>query len=272
MTTPPVVSGGGEESTTTTTTPGLQLHLVDSDDEPLDEGVGGPRRPSTASLSRFRSCPQLSSADTHTQDSPESEEYGLGAELCVGSVHFTQGSPRIAPRRQKDGGDAPDRAQSPSSSDSDQNHDGIKPTGESSRARGKRSMDTAAAAVLPRAVGRSRLDHIGLGRTTSIDSPFNEAAVRFFEDSHHPRSEELGSERGSRPLSQFFEEPPELSLDGRLTVTEDGTSVLLGGGERTGSYHPDQDSIDKCARWLQSLKMTSGDRLKSRSHVQLPPI
>ena len=33
-------------------TPGLQLQLVDSDDEPLHDGAGGERRPSTASLSR----------------------------------------------------------------------------------------------------------------------------------------------------------------------------------------------------------------------------
>ncbi|KAL8573276.1 hypothetical protein ACOMHN_006687 [Nucella lapillus] len=255
MATPPVVLG--EDSA-----PGLQLFLVDSDDEPLEEGAGGPRRPSTASLSRFRSCPQLSSADTHTQDSPGSDDHGLGAELCVSNVHFTQGSPRTPPRCQKD--DEASRPQSPGSSDSRHSHTPL-----DEPVHKKRAADFGSAA-LPKAVGRTRMDHVGLGRTTSIDNPFAEsAAVRFFDDSH-PRSEDLGSERGSRHLSQFFEEPPELSLDGRLTVTEDGASVSVGRAE--GGYQPDQDSMDKCARWLQSLKMTSGDRLKSRSHIQLHPI
>ncbi|KAL8622385.1 hypothetical protein ACOMHN_041713 [Nucella lapillus] len=245
-------------------TPGLQLYLVDSDDEPLDERDGGSRRPSTASLSRFRSCPQLSSADTHAQDSPGSDDHGLGAELCVGSVQFTHGSPRPRQRYHRD--DLSQTPTPPSTPGSRRSHTSIKDAPSSSAAGkgGGGGVDSAAvAAALPRALGRARREHAFLGRTCSTDTP----AFQFYDD-NHLRSDDQQS--GSRPLSEFNEEPPEVSIDGRLTSTEDGALTPLG-RERV-YHHTDQDSMDKCARWLQSLKMTSGDRLKSRSHIQLPPI
>jgi hypothetical protein len=125
-----------------------------------------------------------------------------------------------------------------------------------------------------KAVGRARLEHALLGRTASQDSPSAEAVVlrrQLRDDGHYNHlSAEQFNDRGSRALSEFYDEPPEISIEDRMTATEDGASTPI--GERGPRYHGDADSMDKCARWLQSLKMTSSDRLKSRSHIQLPPI
>ena len=112
------------------------------------------------------------------------------------------------------------------------------------------------------------MDYSRLGHTISMDNQAIDPALRLLDD-NHLRADDRGSDRGSRHLSEFFDEPPDISIDGRLTTTEDGTSTPVGGERR---YHADQDSMDKCARWLQGLKMTSSDRLKSRSHIQLPLI
>lgn len=42
---------------------------------------------------------------------------------------------------------------------------------------------------------------------------------------------------------------------------------LYGGGQYDGD-----DTQDKCERWLQTLNISKPNRLKSRSHIQLPPI
>ncbi|XP_076460389.1 uncharacterized protein LOC143293424 [Babylonia areolata] len=260
--------------------PGLQLHLVDSDDEPLDEGEGGARRPSTASLSRFRSCPQLSSADTHGQESPSSDDHGLGPELCVGGAHFTHGSPRPRLRlHNKDdpvGGARSQTPTPPSTPGSRRSHTSIKDAASGGGGGGAaKGTDSSTAVAVNKAVGRTRREHALLGRTCSTDNAAFLPSSSQHEDGHW-RSDDHS---GSRLMSEFMDEPPEVSIDGRLTATEDGASTPLGGGgggERGGFHHPhhhtDQDSMDKCARWLQSLKMTSGDRLKSRSQIQLPPI
>lgn len=240
--------------------PGLQLELVDSDDEPFDDGPGGARRPSTASLSRFRSCPQLSSADSHGQDSPGSDEHPFGAELCVGSHHPGHGSPRARQRvRQDESSAAGGRSQTPTPPST--------PGSRRSHVSMEKSLGTRG--ELPsgsKLVGRARLEHALLGRTASTD---HDPGLRFSVDDNFLRADvDRSSERGSR-LSEFFEEPPDISIDDRMTATEDGASTPAGGADRR--FHADE-SMDKCARWLQSLKMTSSDRLKSRSHIQLPPI
>ncbi|KAK7508556.1 hypothetical protein BaRGS_00000122 [Batillaria attramentaria] len=244
--------------------PGLQLELVDSDDEPFEDGAGGARRPSTASLSRFRSCPQLSSADTHAQDSPGSDDHPFGAELCVTGHHPGQGSPRAHQKFQRDeGGAAGGRSQTPtppSTPGSRRSHVSLEkslgPGGKGENASGPAS----------KLVGRARMEHALFGRTASTD---HDSGFRFASDDNYLRADiEQSSERGSR-LSEFFEEPPDISIDDRLTATEDGASTPAGAADRR--FHADE-SMDKCARWLQSLKMTSSDRLKSRSHIQLPPI
>ncbi|KAK7109996.1 uncharacterized protein [Littorina saxatilis] len=247
---------GGQDST-----PGLRLDLVDSDDEPLDEGAGGARRPSTASLSRFRSCPQLSSADTHGQDSPGSDDMGMGSELCVNNAHFTQGSPRSRERqRHRDDTERSQTPTPPSTPGSRRSHMTMK------EALAKGAGGESGAYATSKALSRARLEHALLGRAASTDA---DPALRLMDENFLRSEGDTGSERGSRHLSEFFEEPPDISIDERMTATEDGASTP-GGAQRR--YQGDQDSMDKCARWLQGVKMTSRDRLKSRSHIQLPPI
>ena len=218
-------------------------------------------------LFRFRSCPQLSSADPQDQDceSPDSEEHGLGPELCVTGVHLSHGSPRSRPR-----GPTDDTGRTTPGSRS--------PSPPCSPSCGLPHVSPAAAAgsvprrhgTLPAAASRphARLERSFLGRTASTDSPHTDLTCRPVCDDD-VCVDDQASDRPGRPLSQFFDEPPDLSIDGRLTATEDGVSTPLG-GER--GYQPDHDTMDKCARWLQSLKMTSSSRLKSRSQIQLPPI
>lgn len=253
----PIVRGDG-------LTPGLQLQLVDSDDEPLEEGAVCARRPSTASLSRFRSCPQLSSADASMgQDSPASDDHFAGAELCVGGHLPQSGSPRARHRPFYVDSGAGGRSQTPtppSTPGSRRSHQSLK------ESTGPGSGGGGAAAA--RMAARGRMDqNTLLSRTASTDSQHHDNPWRPLEE-NHLRLDDQASDRGSRHMSEFFDEPPDISIDDRLTATEDGASAAAGG---EGRYQAD-DSMDKCARWLQSLKMTSSDRLKSRSHIQLPPI
>ncbi|CAL1549130.1 unnamed protein product [Lymnaea stagnalis] len=72
--------------------------------------------------------------------------------------------------------------------------------------------------------------------------------------------------------------------DDRVSDTEDGGSSMHVSGRlahrhhhqhHQNHYHPGSagdDSVDKCNRWLQSLKLNKSDKIKSRSHIQLPPI
>ena len=187
----------------------------------------------------------------------------------MSNVFFTHGSPRARQRLYRDdAAHAGGRSQTPtppSTPGSRRSHVSLKDALGGGGARG--AGETAAATS--RAVGRARMDHARLGHTISMDGQAIDPALRHLDD-NYLRADDQGSDRGSRPLSEFFDDPPDISIDGRLTTTEDGASTPVGGGERR--YHTDQDSMDKCARWLQSLKMTSSDRLKSRSHIQLPPI
>lgn len=267
-------------------TPCLQLHLVDSNDEPITNGAGGERRPSTASLSRFRSCPQLSSADGHLPDSPESDDLGLGPELLVTHVHFTHGSPRHRQPRQlhqEEQGEGCSQTPTPPSSPtgSRRSHVSLKEAlcggGGGGGGGGAGAYDGAVTTTPPRAVGHAKLGHSRLGRTVSQDSPSNQVPLRSQDDFllHHNHLRAAAgdqfSDRGSRTVSEIFDEPPDIGIEDRMTSTgDDGASTPL--GEREPRFHGDPDSMDKCARWLQSLKMTAGDRLKSRSHIQLPPI
>ncbi|CAG5135667.1 unnamed protein product [Candidula unifasciata] len=65
-------------------------------------------------------------------------------------------------------------------------------------------------------------------------------------------------------------------LDDNNSEVEDGSSVHINGRFPShGCYHYFQDtslddSIDKCNRWLQSLHINTADKVKSRSHIQLP--
>lgn len=250
-------------------TPGLQLQLVDSDDDGMEDAARSARRPSTASLSRFRSCPQLCSADAHGQDSLENDEQDMGVDIGMGMQHSSTASPRARQRVVRDDNMAVGRSETPtppSTPGSRRSHLSLKES-LASGARGPGGGTTSSPGGAMRPSGRARADLALLGRVHSTDSPPFEGSFRQLDD-NHLRPDEQESERWSRHASEFIEEPPEISIDDRMTATEDGTANLTDGECR---YHAD-DSMDKCARWLQSLKMSSSDRLKSRSHIQLPPI
>ena len=83
--------------------------------------------------------------------------------------------------------------------------------------------------------------------------------------------------------SNNFDDIPDQSLDDdRVSMTDDGSSMHVCGRlshrsqqhRQFGLYQPGapDDSADKCSRWLQSLKLSRADKVKSRSHIQLPPV
>ncbi|GFR80753.1 hypothetical protein ElyMa_004052400 [Elysia marginata] len=295
--------------------PDLQLHLV-TDYDDMEENMGaGPRRPSTASLSRwdilrivscsvwdkivqiqFRSCPQLAALNS-SQDSPGSDMAPMtdsegnmlhtspATRNCLyveqpslphpaGGIRSTTNTPTPpstpGSRRRGYGGGDPMTASFTSRSNSVIHSNNGSPSSS------------------PKLQRRFKLDQEG--RTYSADAGASADPFGFplREDGWQP---ECCSSRGdgnaktiTRGLSSNnFDDFPDQNLeDERVSMTDDGSSMHVYGRlahqdqhhRHFGFYQPGNadDSADKCSRWLQSLKLSKADKVKSRSHIQLPPV
>ncbi|KAK3743199.1 hypothetical protein RRG08_064052 [Elysia crispata] len=279
--------------------PDLQLHLVTDYDDMEDNLGAGSRRPSTASLSRFRSCPQLAALNS-SQDSPGSDM----APMTDSDGNILHTSPAIRnslyveqPGMPELGGGIRSAANTPTP-----------PSTPGSRRRGCAGGDPMTASFTSRSASvahsnggspcstpklqrRFKLDQEG--RTFSADAGNSADPFSFppREDSWQPLMADCGSSRGygngntiARGLSSNnFDDFPDHGLeDDRVSMTDDGSSMHVCGRLSHRDHHhrqlgfyqpgPPDDSTDKCSRWLQSLKLSKADKVKSRSHIQLPPV
>ncbi|XP_046338084.2 uncharacterized protein LOC124119575 [Haliotis rufescens] len=248
---------------------GMRLELLepDDDDDMLEEGSTASRRPSTCSLSRFRSCPQLA-AVAQEQISPGMDVVSLDDDAAATA------SPTLRQRLHIEDLDRRSTTPTPPSTPgSRRSHLSLKES--SNRVSGLSPTST------PKLSRRSMRDFKHVGRTSSGDSAtqdhmsFSSTGVQIsLRDENVLRSDDF-SDRFSKPQSDMFEGPPEINIEDRLSDIEDSErpSSAQHRYHHHHSHHAvSDDSHDKCQRWLQSLKITRADRIKSRSHIQLPPI
>ncbi|XP_059146081.1 uncharacterized protein LOC131933317 [Physella acuta] len=267
--------------------PDLQLQLiVDADDDINDRNGAGQRRPSTASLSRFRSCPQLASVMNASQDSPGSDMAPMTDHdgniihtaptvrnsLYVDLPRLESGSLRSAAGTPTPPSTPGSKRRDPMTSSYNSRSNGASP---SSTPKLSRRFET---------------------RTSSDDSQGMTfecgAAALPLKEENLLRLEELCGRESLR--FPHFDDTPDHAGDD-VSDTDDGSSMHVSGRlahrhphphHRQHHQHqmnhqhqpnhypqpPGDDSVDKCSRWLQSLKLNKSDKIKSRSHIQLPPI
>ncbi|XP_012944737.1 uncharacterized protein LOC106013452 [Aplysia californica] len=283
--------------------PDLQLQLI-VDDDMLDEEHGaGSRRPSTASLSRFRSCPHLASVVNSSQDSPGSDMAPITDHEgnIIHTTPATQNTLQVDGLKPEPGGvrSAVATPTPPSTPGSSRRRD---PMTSSFASRSQSQSNGVSPASTPKLSRRSRADTGGgagsnhIPRTYSADShgckddsdsadgagffalggqPFKDDNVlKRFQDATSPR------DTGSTSHLPFGDSLDLLDAD-RLSDTDDASSMHVTRRQARHHHQLEQhhhyqdtsdDSVDKCNRWLQSLKLNKSDKIKSRSHIQLPPI
>ncbi|GFO07757.1 hypothetical protein PoB_003426200 [Plakobranchus ocellatus] len=278
--------------------PDLQLHLVTDYDDSIDDNSGaGPRRPSTASLSRFRSCPHLA-AMNNSQDSPGSDMAPMTDN--EGNILHTTPATRNSLYVEEPGHfesnagirSAANTPTPPSTPGSRRRGVGGDPMTASFNSSSAIPNNGDSPSSTPKLQRRFKLDQEG--RTFSADAGAFADTFGFpvREDSWQlTQAECCSSSRGdgngntiTRGLSSNnIEDFPEQSFDDdRVSGTDDASSMHVCGRlshrnhhhRQFGLYQPGaaDDSADKCSRWLQSLKLNRADKVKSRSHIQLPPV
>ncbi|XP_050396960.1 uncharacterized protein LOC126815389 isoform X2 [Patella vulgata] len=235
---------------------GMLLELRDYEEDEMygPEAGNSSRRPSTSSLSRYRSCPQLASA-LSKPDSPGSDL------LTIDEPSTDDISPNISRTFQSPDSDrscTPTPPSSPGSRRSD--------TSKSIPGNTTPSWDPSSPSSTPKLHRRARKEH-KYDRIASTESAPREINLRL------PLREDTSSrfdrrrERDSKTFSDLYDSPPDVSIDYRVSETSDDDSIKY-----HGQNHLPDDGRDKCERWLQTLKLSNADRIKSRSQMQLPPM
>ncbi|ESO98466.1 hypothetical protein LOTGIDRAFT_174277 [Lottia gigantea] len=231
---------------------GMLLELRDHDEDDFGpESVNSSRRPSTASLSRYRSCPQLASAlvkaespgsDTMQTIEEPNDDNGINA-TC--NFHFADESDRST---------TPTPPSTPGSRRSNRSFHDRSPSG----------WDPSSPSSTPKLNRRTRKDN-KFDRLPSTDSTSREVNLRLPLREDNNLKMDKSYNRDSKTFSDLYDSPPEVSIDYRFSETSDDDSVRY-----HGHNHVTDDGHDKCERWLQTLKLSSADKIKSRSQMQLP--
>ncbi|XP_041369410.1 uncharacterized protein LOC121383441 [Gigantopelta aegis] len=248
----------------------LRLELLDpeEDEDLLNDGTRSARRPSTCSLSRYRSCPQLI---------PPQEEVSPMCEIildCDINVRVSSAnhdaSSSVAGRRllRDENGELRSGTPTPPS------------TPGSKRSQPSSFRDTSRASpgstpLFSRRGGSGRKDYPSFHRTSSSGESTGQDGQSYSGVSlQTPLRDENNllkfEDFNERNIKCFSRQPPVINDADRFSDPGDDYSRI---SNNQHYHHPtDEESHDKCERWLQGLKITRADRLKSRSHIELPPL
>ncbi|BFY99013.1 hypothetical protein BsWGS_02053 [Bradybaena similaris] len=261
--------------------PDLQLHLIGDSDGVVDPCCrSGARRPSNVSLSRIRSCPQLAVLINNDQDSPSdmapmTDDQGnilymcpaLRNHLCVdiaepdsGGIRSTASTPTP-----------------PSTPISRRNY----VISSSCISKSKTHSSEAVPPFAPLLHVQHKPNSVLETTNLSIDSrtehlngwvPLGNENLQHCDRCHVVNS-------GSSKDFHFHGLSQHQLDDENASDADDGSSTHT--NERFPSpadhhhYHNDfhvaldDDSIEKCNRWLKGLRIRAVDKVKSRSHIQL---
>ena len=244
----------------------LRLELLDpeEDEDLLNDGGNSSRRPSTCSLSRYRSCPQLI---------PPQEEISPMCDIILDSdinVRVSSGDHDISPgdcsrlvlgeNGLRSGTPTP-----PSTPGSKRSHpsyrDSSRASPESTPVFSRRAKKDLPSFHMMSSSGDS-IGHEGLSYSgVSFQTPMR-------DENNLLRLEDF-NERNIKCFSSR-QPPPVIGDVDRFSDPGDDYSRI----SNNQHYHhtTDEESHDKCERWLQGLKITRADKLKSRSHIELPPL
>ncbi|XP_069139060.1 uncharacterized protein [Argopecten irradians] len=240
------------------------------------------RRGSNVSLSRYRSCPQLldeinkgqvQSFETTVDDS----QAGLGTKLSPQSP-----VPLMRRQFQFDQNGMPGSA-TPTPPSTPRSRMSV----HSQRDSPSTPVQGSSPVSTPRLIHRPHLSRPSLSRDSSAESQ-NDSRNGFISDSknnfaHVPLSEDVTRrhEHGSSTTVTASPQRPGVARgDGTGTADVTGSGLhrklstqlnYLGPSVISGDPSTECNQ-DKCEKWLQSLHLSKPDKIKSRSHIQLPPV
>ncbi|XP_033756852.1 uncharacterized protein LOC117339399 [Pecten maximus] len=246
-----------------------------NDDEDEDAIHDIRRRGSNVSLSRYRSCPQLLDELNINKGQIQSFETTVDDSANLGNKISPQ-SPVPLMRRhfQFDQNGMPGSA-TPTPPSTPRSRLSV----HSQRDSPSTPVQGSSPVSTPRLLHRPHLSRPSLSRDSSADSQ-NDSKNNF---THVPFTEDV-TRRHDHGSSTTVTASPQRPGMARGDGT--GTAEVTGlGGHRklsaqlnylgpsiiTGDPSTECNQ-DKCEKWLQSLHLSKPDKIKSRSHIQLPPI
>lgn len=226
-----------------------QLLTVDNSEDEDDLIHDGRRRGSNVSLSRYRSCPQLlDDIDVQQAQSFEHTTDDSCSQLRKQSSPFSPlGETKFFSQNGQVGSDTPTPPSSPKSRRSMLSL-------KESQSNGANMSPTST----PRLLRRGYLQRSSASRESSADT---ESQSGSRPSSIHLTEDNIRQHDVSSDLSQILIAHPDKKLD----------TKLLKHKHVHGHGHPEDTQL-KCEQWLQTLHVTKPDKIKSRSHIQLPPI
>ncbi|KAI8789994.1 CAunnamed protein product, partial [Biomphalaria glabrata] len=206
----------------------------------------GHRRPSTTSLSRYRSCPELASA-TCQQDSPACDMAPMTDQdgILMHTTPVVRNSlcvdlPEIEVNNFRSAAATPSPPSTPGSQRKD-----VMTTSFNSHSTARRKLDSAGVII---------------GHSLPDDLPLKEENLR--------RLEELRVQGvyKNRPFEEVTDSERQWQAE-----ADDESSLCTYSRYHTQGLSNVQN-VDKCTQWLQSIQLNSTDKIKSRSQIQLTPI
>lgn len=233
----------------------LEIPEITYDDDSDDDNftIVQSRRGSVISLSRFRSCPDLTQVETEPNPEQDVDDGNVMKVTEQSSSKLSAAIPTSAPlmgRRLY----------------VDKNEDIISETPTPpSTPKSLRSFLSHRSRPSSRLLHREQFYESSLSRTSSIDSggipddislPLSEQNMHIFEKACILPHQFV---KYSKSLEQDTDSPIKYCFDSE-------------GYRRQNESTDSDDAQGKCERWLKSLKICKPDRMKSQSHIQLPPI
>lgn len=222
------------------------------------------RRGSSQSISRYNSCPQLVEMEESAQEPYEKTVDDINTNTCALNRELkcvvAQPPTNVALRRTYlDNGQISDTPTPPSTPKSRRSYMSSRDSLLSSP---EKTFVAGSPFASPRLLLRKQMVHsfLSTGSSESLTDPKSP-----LEPSKKP------------PLSvenvHKFEELKSTEDKGHVTGGEAETGYLPNKAQKHGSAdHGDTETVNKCESWLKTLHIVQNDRIKSRSHIQLPPI
>jgi len=209
---------------------------------------------------RYSSCPQLAEVDTELQETFERTVDDISTNKCSvdrESRVLIQGpSPLLQKRGYLDNGQVSDTPTPPSSPKSRRSYMSSRDSLLSSPEKTFVSSPLAS----PRLLLRGQIVKNEINIESSIDNANAKQA------GHTSETLPLNVENVSKLLNlPGCEESKQIS---DITDVKPGTDRK----RRPTLTQEASESLNKCETWLQGLHITPADKIKSRSHIQLPPI
>lgn len=224
-----------------------QLLTVENSEDEDDLIHDGRRRGSNVSLSRYRSCPQLlDDIETQQTQSFEQTTDDSCSQLRKQSSPFSPlGETKFFSQNGQLGSDTPTPPSSPKSRRSLLSL-------KESQSTGANQSPTST----PRLLRRGYLQRSSISRGSSIDTESHNGSR---PSSIHLTEENIRQHDITSDLSQMVIAHPDKKLETKLNK------------HKQIHGHSDDTQL-KCEQWLQTLHVTKPEKIKSRSHIQLPPI